>query len=405
MVSLNGPRPDPEGQRGGTSPSDRGQVFRSSFAALVEVVYDPSLRGEVEQRAGQFCREALQHLREGHLPPEDVLLTLKLKDPHTGSYVFAELGLLPHTLGVVCGVVTDHVAQGKAVSSAAVSRLGWFAAAPDLVGVPGSLNAYRAMVVGATHFYQTSDADKGDEWLRVNPTGLFATLMTNLHKCSEPHPDIVARVVRALGSIPLAPPLLDGLDSLLVNTVHPARTSIPAVVREAAIHALADRIRRPPLRFACEEGAGGVDRHAACQLLSAVLRQRSEPGVIGAAFQRLGEMLGDEARTMLEAKEGLAGSSFLQAKNSESSTQTVIDAWHRAEGIVAGCGDELTHRLAYLRAFQEAERVDTGLRFHRLSRQLRKYTPSSLHTAIEGILHWGYRYVDRLTNGAADTAA
>jgi hypothetical protein len=175
------------------------------------------------------------------------------------------------------------------------------------------------------------------------------------------------------------------------------------MVREAAIHALADRVRKPPLRFACEEPEGAIDRHGAFELLVDVVRKRREPSVVAAAVSRIGEMLRDEARLMLTTKEGIAQSSFVQSAPKSSPVATVASLANCVEETFAGHPDQSAQRIAFLSAFQEAERVDIGLRIHRVSRFLSSLIPPSWRGAVLGVVHWAYRLVDTGLRGPVET--
>jgi hypothetical protein len=399
MVSMNRPTPSPEGPHSPKVPHGVAHVIKGSFTDLVEVIYDPSRKEEVPHHAQRFYVAAVGALRQQLLPPEELLLLLRLKDPQTDSYVFSEQGLLPRFLAAACHAVTEQIARGKPVSSQALSRLGGFAAAPHIAGAVFSVEAYRAMVIGSTNFYHVTNDSEDERSLHVTPTLLLAQLMMSLHRSAESHPLPVAEVVRALPSVPVDAHLLYGLDSLLVNTVHPARSSIPPMVREAAIHALADRVRKPPLRFACDEAEGAIDRHGAFELLVDVVHKRREPSVVAAAVSRIGEMLRDEARLMLTTKEGIAQSTFVQSAPKSSPIATVASLGDRVGDIFAGHADELAQRVAFLSAFEEAERVDIGLRIHRVSRGLSLITPPSWRNAVCSVVHWAYRLVDRGLRG------
>jgi hypothetical protein len=399
MVSLNGPNPNPKRTSGGDAAPNLASGIRESFTDLVESVFNPYLQDQIAQRAERFHGAALDALRTELLPPDQLLLCLKLKNPHTGTYVFAEHGVLPTLLVPVCHAVTERIAQGRPVATHTLSRLGAFVAAPELAGVSGSLEAYKAMVVGATNFYQVDKSPDSEGASRVTPTGLFAQLMMNLHRCADHNPLLVAQVVRGLANVPVDAPLLDGLDSLLINTVHPSRDSIPPMVRVAAIHALAARVRKPPLRFACEEAMGTIDRYSAFSLLVDVARERREPSVVSAALSRLGEMLRDEARVMLTTKEGIARSSFVQSGSKSSPIATIASLGLHVDEIFLGRADELTQRVEFLNAFREAERVDIGLRIHRVSHVLSSIAPTSWRNAVLGAVHLAYRLVDRGLRG------
>jgi len=399
MVSLNGPNPNPKKTSGGDAAPNLASGIRESFTDLVESVFNPYLQDQIAQRAERFHDVALGALRTELLPPDQLLLCLKLKNPHTGTYVLSELGLLPRMLEAVCDTVIERIAQGRPVSSQTLSGLGAFAAAPELAGASGSHEAYKAMVVGATNFYQIDDSPDSEGAPRVTPTGLFARLMTNLHRCAQHHPLLVAEVVRSLVDVLVEAPLLDGLDSLAVNTVHPSRDSIPPMVRVAAIHALADRVRRPPLRFACEEAMGTVDRYSAFCLLVEVARERREPSVVSAALFRVREMLRDEARVMLMTKEGIARSSFVQSGSKSSPIARVASLGPHVGEVFAGWSQGLSPQLELLSASLDAERVDIGLRIHAVSQALSAITPSSWRNAVLGVVHWVYRSIDRGLRG------
>jgi hypothetical protein len=402
MVSMNRPTPSPEGPRGPKVPHGVAPVVEESFTDLVEVLYDPSRKEEVTHHAQRFYDAAVGALRQNLLPPEEFLLLLRLKDPQTNTFVFLEHGLLPRFLAAACHAVTEQVARGKPVSSQALTRLGGFAAAPHLAGAAFSVEAYRAMAIGATNFYHVSNESEKENALHVTPTLLLAQLMMSLHRSAEHHPVEVAEVIRALPSVPVDAHLLYGLDSLLVNTVHPARSSIPPMVREAAIHALADRVRKPSLRFACDEAVGAIDRHGAFELLVDVVHKRREPSVIAAAVSRIGEMLRDEVEGMLTTKEGMAQSSFVQSAPKSSPIATMASLGDRVGEIFAGHSDELAQRVAFLKAFHEAERVDIGLRINRVSSFVSSLAPSSWRGAVLGVVHWAYRLVDRGLRGPID---
>lgn len=404
MVSLNGPHQNPKGPHGGDGSPNPATDVGESFRALMESVANkPSLPNQIGQCAQRFHDVALEALRTKLLPPEELLLCLKLKNPHTDTYVFAEHGVLSTLLVPACDAVTEQIAQGRPVSSQTLSRLGGFVAAPELAGVSGSLEAYKAMVVGATNFYQIKKSRDLEDLSRVTPTGIFAELMTNLHGCAHRHPLLVAEFVRSLADVPVDALLLDGLDSLLINTVSPSRDAIPPMVRVAAIHALADRVRKPPLRFACEEAMGTVDRYSAFCLLVEVARERREPSVVSAALSRVSEMLRDEARVMLMTKEGIARSSFVQSGPKSSPISTIVSLGPHVRDIFAGRPEEVAQQSELLNAFQEAERVDIGLRIHTVSQALSAIAPSSWRNAVLGVVHWAYRLVDRGLRGAVDT--
>ncbi len=399
MVSMNVPTPSPEGPRGPKVPHGVADVIKESFTDLVEVIYDPSRKEDVPHHAQRFYDVAVGALRRNLLHPEDLLLLLRLKDPQTNRYVFSEHGLLPRFLAAACHAVTEQVARGKPVSSQALSRLGGFAAAPHIAGAAFSVEAYRAMAIGATNFYHVSNESEQENALHITPTLLLAQLMMSLHRSAEYHPLEVAEVIRALPSVPVDPHLLYGLDSLLVNTVHPARSSIPPMVREAAIHALADRVRKPPLRFVCDEAEGAIDRHGAFELLVDVVRKRREPSVVAAAVSRIGEMLRDEARVMLTTKEGIARSSFVQSGSKSSPIAMVASLGPHVGEIFAGWSQGLSPQLELLSASLDAERVDIGLRIHRVSQALSAIAPPSWRNAVLGVVHWVYRSIDRGLRG------
>lgn len=367
-------------------------AVRSSFTELVQALEADSGTERVRRALNNLCDALITGAGTGQLSPEFLVRISKIKAPDSTTRLFEEYGMLPGIASAICGAVERRIATGGAVSLTTLRQLKSFAASPDLVGVEGSVQAYEALVAGLTSFYQETSSFE-EKGFPTKPADLLAELMTALHRNAPKQPTGIAGVVQKLGAIRVAPQLLESLDSLLVNTAHPDR-AIPAQVREAAIYAIAERIKRPPLRYQCAEEPGWIDNGKAFTLFKDICERCDQEIAIEAAVKNIAPILRTAADAMLRSPDALARSPFVEREAPSPSAELRGMIRSIRNSPIHDAVSRLHNPLAD--ALKEADRLSYGIATQRASDILASLAPSSWREKIQSSLHGVFRGLDRI---------
>jgi hypothetical protein len=228
----------------------------------------------------------------------------------------------------------------------------------------------------------------------------MADLYTNLHRTAQHSPHLVGEVMEAFGAIPLSPKLLADLDSILWNSAHPSRTTVPPEVRAAAIRAIADRTLRPPIQISCDESFGIIDRLKTFELFVSVVRQCPDPEVVATVLDRLPEILQTEANAMMTSWEAIDRSSFRDRRVPPCVSNEAHNLLPTVEGLIerGTCSRGLIRELGHL--IEEGDRIDSALTVHKVAALVGRITPRTWNPIIQGVLHRCLRAVDRAFYGS-----
>lgn len=395
MVAFHGPHQDPHDPNSkgeGNSAIDR--KFRDAFSALAHAVYS---QPDVRNAALEFTGVAIDALVERRVPPEWVFECMRLRFPDTKENVFVKTGVYPYVASVVCDAVRDQVARGEPVSTQALQGLRNIVTSPHLAGSELSLVAYKTFVRGLNNFYQVTKNTSEDDYL-LTPSAMMAKLCLVINRRAVTEPGAIAEVVGWLGTLPVSPCLLGDLDSLLWNLAHPNRTNTPTEVRVSAIHAIAERVMKPPVSFHCEERVGVIDAHSASRLFLELAHRCPEGVVLRAVFNRLPEILEREAAVMMSSWSALERSSFVEegpAVNFAGELQKVFDRLSGDDTILGWDGALLD---AIEESMSQASRVENAVLAHRLDSHAARLFPRSWREGIRSSLLAIVRGWDRFFN-------
>lgn len=393
MVAFHGPHQDPQDPHSmGEGGSAMDREFRDAFSTLVEKVYSKS---DAREAALGFTRCVIDALSDGRVPPEMVIECMRLRFPGTEVNVFVATGCYPHLVSAVCQVVRERVVRGAPVSTEALHGLRGFATVPHLVGSDLSLDAYTVFVRGLTNFYQVAKDPEGDDTV-LSPSAMMAKFSQELSKRALTEPTAVADVVALLGSVPVSPHLLSDLDSLLWNTAHPNRTNVPTEVRVAAIHAIANRVKAPPVSFHCEDRVGIIDACSASRLFLQLAHRSSEEQVLLAVFQRLSDILEPEASAMVSSWGDVERSSFVEKGVTVNLTGELQRVLERVSGEIEGFGPHSELFLRIEDSVKQAERVESAVAVYKLGSFLAKFLSRSWGERVQTGLLICLRRWDRL---------
>lgn len=395
MVAFHGPDQDPKDphSNGAGGPAvDR--AVRDAFSCLVETVYSD---GDARSAAVEFTHSVIDALSEGRISPELVIECMRLRFPGSELNVFVETGLYSYLASAVCDAVRERVVRGVPVSTEALHGLRGFATAPHLIGADLSLRAYTVFVRGLTNFYQFTKDPGGDENV-LSPAAMMVKLSQGLHKRAVTEPIAIADVVARLGSVPVSPHLLNDLDSLLWNTAHPNRTNVPTEVRVSAIHAIADRVKAPPVSLHCEDRVGLIDAYSASRLFLLLAQRCSDEKVLGAVFERLPGILEGEASAMVSSWSDLERSSFVEKGAVVDLTGELRRVLKRLSDATPGCESSSEVFFGIEESVKQAERVESAVAVCKLESGLAKLLPRSWSERVRSFLFACLRQWDRLFN-------
>ena len=365
---------------------------KSSFTELVRALEDPSETSNINCALRNLYSALRTGGENGHLSPEFLVKLSRIRLANSTTRLFEEHGLMPGIAAMICRAVQRRIGCGGAISLQTLNELKTFITSPHRLGAEGSVRAYEALVTGLTSFYQdTASFEK--RGFPTNPADIFAGLTMALHRNAPNQPRAIADIVRKLGSIQVDPRLLDSLDVLLVNTAHPAR-AIPAEVREAAIYALTDRIKRPPLRYQTAEAPGCIDSLTVFTLFKDICERCDQEIAIEAAVKSIPAILRPAADSMLQSPDALAFSPFVERGLCHPSDE--LRRMIRAIKNSPINGQISTLNAPLAEAFEQAARLSNGIATHRASNFLASLAPPLLKEKIRDSLHKVFRGVDRL---------